>query len=227
MFAVKFAVLASIAFVSSANKVPFISNGSGAEIAEFPFLISIQLIDVHVCSGSLLNEKWILTAARCFVSRALSDLNIEYGHSQISPGPNGANKARLSRYILHEEFAQNPLINNIGLAESEIPIMTGFFEPYAKLSATGVRFQSGTTSVHAGFGHIGPGVRNNDLQKADLRTLSHAECLEAVGDSAAPNRENICAMYESVLCTGDVGKLLIALPRHPNLHGPFSLSLTL
>lgn len=41
---------------------PKIVNGTNAEIAEFPFIVSLQLNGSHSCAGSLLDENWILTA---------------------------------------------------------------------------------------------------------------------------------------------------------------------
>lgn len=207
MFAFKFAsLLASIALVNGANITPFISNGSEAEITEFPFLVSIQHIDVHVCSGSLLSEKWILSAARCFL-RPIDELIIEYGRTEIAPVAVSTYKSTLSRMILHENFAQNPLVNNIAVAESQASLTTGFNEPFVKLAVSGARFLSGQPSVHAGWGHIGLNVRNNLLHKADLKILSHAECVEAVGSTTQPNREDICAIADSVICNGDIGEL--------------------
>lgn len=46
MFAVNFAILLSLSLASAASRVPRISNGNDAEITEFPFLVSIQQINV-------------------------------------------------------------------------------------------------------------------------------------------------------------------------------------
>jgi trypsin len=204
MFASIILTLSSIALVNGANITPFISNGNQAEIAEFPFLVSIQHIDVHVCAGSLLNKKWILSAARCFV-RPVNELIIEYGSSTITPGVNGGTKLNVSRTIMHENFNSTSLVNNIGLAEARGEISTGWNEPFVKLIVSGARFVSGTQSVHAGWGHVGPNVRNNQLQKAYIDILSDDECAKAVADTQRPERRNICAMAESVICNGDLG----------------------
>lgn len=41
-----------------------IVGGYDAENGEFPYQVSLQT-KKHFCGGSILNEKWILTAAHC------------------------------------------------------------------------------------------------------------------------------------------------------------------
>ncbi|OBS79878.1 hypothetical protein A6R68_21919, partial [Neotoma lepida] len=45
--------------------VPYCPNCWEAEIGEFPWMVSVQLSYSHFCAGSILNENWILTSARC------------------------------------------------------------------------------------------------------------------------------------------------------------------
>lgn len=189
----------------SANIVPKISNGEDAVIAELPFLISIQEVNVHICGGSLLSEKWILSAARCFVARNIADLNIEYGNTVISPGPTGDNKAAIAEVIYHEDYSAAPLVNDIAVVLSATPIITGLFDPFVKLAAPGARIRSGIPSVHAGWGHTSLGVRGSTLKKATVGIISHAECEIAAGDTQGPSRNQICAYGESLICTGDLG----------------------
>ncbi|XP_037374230.1 uncharacterized protein LOC119250672 [Talpa occidentalis] len=45
--------------------IPHCPNCWEAEVGEFPWMVSIQLSFSHFCAGSILNEQWILTTARC------------------------------------------------------------------------------------------------------------------------------------------------------------------
>jgi secreted trypsin-like serine protease len=206
MFASNIVIFVFMSLVNANNIVPYLSNGDAAQITEFPFLVSIQQINVHICGGSLLNDRWILSSARCFVMRPINELNIEYGSSEITPGPNGLNKALISRVIVHEDFVQSTLKNDVSLVESATTIVTGFHEPYTKLIIPGgSQFRSGTQSVHAGWGHVQQGVRTTKLQKAKINILSFEECVAAVEETQRPTKYHICAMAESVMCSGDLG----------------------
>lgn len=42
-----------------------IIGGENARPGQFPYQVSLQCGNRHICGGSILNEKYILTAAHC------------------------------------------------------------------------------------------------------------------------------------------------------------------
>ena len=42
-----------------------IVGGRQAQKGQFPYQVTLQVFGEHFCGGSILNEKWILTAAHC------------------------------------------------------------------------------------------------------------------------------------------------------------------
>ena len=48
-----------------------ITGGIEAGVGEFPWQVSVQARNEHVCGGAILNEWWIITAAHCFYPEQL------------------------------------------------------------------------------------------------------------------------------------------------------------
>jgi secreted trypsin-like serine protease len=68
LFAKFFLLVLAAAFSVAEENVPIqpiIVNGTNAHIAEFPYLVSLQVNSAFSCAGSLLNDLWIVTAAHC------------------------------------------------------------------------------------------------------------------------------------------------------------------
>ncbi|XP_060264495.1 uncharacterized protein LOC132658999 [Ovis aries] len=61
--------------------VPHCPNCWEAEVGEFPWMVSVQLSFSHFCAGSILNEQWILTTARCanFIKNSEALAHVQVG----------------------------------------------------------------------------------------------------------------------------------------------------
>jgi secreted trypsin-like serine protease len=197
-----------------AEKQRKISNGDEANIIEFPYLVSFQSGSVQICSGSVLNENFILSTARCFVNQRLNELSIEFGLTVINLGETSLNRRNVNRVIIHEDF-QNILdetvLNDISLVQPDSSIKIGYQCAFAKLPVPGSSSHFiGKTATIVGWGQTRANQRTNRLHKAEQKILSSEECLTAVGDKRRPNENNICSVgNESVICIGDLGIPLV------------------
>lgn len=67
-----------------------IVSGKWADKSEFPYQVSIRIGGSHSCGGSIINAKFILTAAHCVIDPKgkqfpLDDLRILVGTNDVSP----------------------------------------------------------------------------------------------------------------------------------------------
>lgn len=190
-----------VAFYASTLQVvlgiqPKIVNGVDAQIAEFPYLVSIRSNKFHKCGGTLLNDRWILTAAHC-LSSSDEGLEIEYASTVISNGVDGSNIALAEFSIIHEDYDSALIRNDIGLIKLREPVDIGLQGSRVKIAAAGSFYPTGTASTVAGWGRTGSSLPVSEtLQKVELQIYAYAECKAAHDEFNSVLdvfRTNICA----------------------------------
>ena len=154
-----FLTLASADKIKSIGVVPFVVNGTDANILEVPFIASLQYFNAkgesyHSCGSSILSTYWVLTAAHCIYRENPLEYIIEYGTTEISDGPNGTRIAFAIEFIVHEDYDDYTIENDIGLVRLFTPVVWNT-EFRVKLPIQGQYFQTGTPAVLAGWGRIG------------------------------------------------------------------------
>ena len=100
---------------------PKIVNGYVAQDAAFPWQVAIILDTAYpytsyVCSGSLIADKWVLTAAHC-VDDAHSDYHILMGTKDLNPSEGQIIKVK--RSFIHEQYNNTKFFNDIAVLELE------------------------------------------------------------------------------------------------------------
>lgn len=90
-----------------------IIGGHTAEPGQFPHQISLRLVRfMHVCGGSILSERWIVTAAHCTDGWSLDLLSIVAGaHEVYGDGVD----YRIEQIINHPEYDHYYLYNDISM----------------------------------------------------------------------------------------------------------------
>ncbi|KAJ8673024.1 hypothetical protein QAD02_004285 [Eretmocerus hayati] len=74
-------------------------GGSPANISNYPYLVSLQLNDRHICGGTIISERIILTAAHCTTQEG--PMRVEAGNSVLTYGKD---RPYVVEIIRHEKF---------------------------------------------------------------------------------------------------------------------------
>ncbi|XP_076985655.1 uncharacterized protein LOC143657292 isoform X2 [Tamandua tetradactyla] len=94
-------------------------RGKLVEEGKWPWQVSILFLGMHICSGTLVNRQWVLTAAHCFQrSKNTSEYSVKMGIRRLSE--NGT-QLLLSHIKIHEKF-NNFISEDIALLKLQYPI---------------------------------------------------------------------------------------------------------
>ena len=139
----------------------------------------------RACSASVLNRKWLLTAAHCFVNNTdfpiIEDSYVFVGEP-MTLRSNESTKIKpykIMSYLLHEEYDSSRSINDLAMVELDRPIEENRYSNLDIIPAELEDPVAGTTVMAAGYGAVvkdGKEFVSNHLQIAPLVIGSFSEC---------------------------------------------------
>lgn len=109
-----------------------IINGKSAYRGQFPYQVSVRLVNGrHLCSGAILNNRWIITNGRCVYGFSPA-MVVLLAALHYRSKPDGV-PYLIDRIEVHNEFQLERLLNDIALIRVKFPFMfvTPFIWPIA------------------------------------------------------------------------------------------------
>nr|XP_015194910.1 PREDICTED: prostasin-like [Lepisosteus oculatus] len=182
-----------------------IVGGQNADIGKWPWMAYIQVKtfeDKFDCGGSLLNDRWVLTAAHClkkpFVQMCKS-LVVLGGH-MLDICNDYQQTRSIRRVILHEGYTNTGDGWDIALVELDSPVSTNkFIKPVALADSTD-NFNESSDCWASGWGNIGNGEYlqwPQTLQEVRLPIIDNQVCQEMYEGRYTIQPEMICAGYQN------------------------------
>ncbi|CAD6214576.1 GSCOCT00004123001.2-RA-CDS [Cotesia congregata] len=196
--------------VAAVNGVPTLRvvGSQDAPDGKYPYQVSLNVSGWHSCGGSIISNRFILTAAHCVLDVPKSFMTIIAGTNSLSKG---GNVYKVDEIFIHD-FSPSIFINDIALIRtaSEIEFSGDKVQPI-KLSEYNFHAH-GDPVVFIGWGYTSDalGAKLPDkLQEINLKIYEQSECQKTWGD--VPESQ-ICTLTEKGegACMGDSGGSLIA-----------------
>ncbi|XP_065085077.1 trypsin-1-like [Ochlerotatus camptorhynchus] len=178
-------------------------GGINALPNEFPSIVSVQrlilTLSAHICGGSIINERWVLTAAHCITeSPETARFAIWAGSHDITATETNRQMINVDESIVHPEYLGGVNPSDVAVMRLTSYLNFNAFVQAATLQPFGSHAQPGPATL-AGWGSTSsttvpsmPAI----LQKVVKPIIDYETCLEANGGPGAS------PLGESNVCTG-------------------------
>lgn len=167
-----------------------IVGGDAADVKEYPWIVMLLYRGAFYCGGSLINDRYIVTAAHCVLSFTPQQLlaklyDVEHGEM--------VTRAIVKLYG-HERFSLDTFNNDIALVKLQQPVEAGgSFIPIC-LPVAGRSF-AGQNGTVIGWGKLANGSLSQGLQKAIVPIISNMQCRKSSYRASRITDNMLCAGY--------------------------------
>ncbi|XP_044759117.1 trypsin-1 isoform X1 [Coccinella septempunctata] len=213
-----------------------IVGGEDAEKAEFPWLVSITRRGGHFCGGTLISNRFVLTAGHCLCTGIGLDLlratsiKITLSQHDLSEKSEDAYERTIKKVTVHPDYACNKPNNDIAILElGEKLVWSGSVSPAClPVSSSGLEDYTvdNLLATVAGWGWTNElsskGGRAKVLQKARVNVIENKQCqawYKSQGKKTKIQLTQICAGHEQGgidACWADSGGPLMVGSGSPN-----------
>ena len=189
-----------------------IVNGDDADIEDFPFQIALMIpgTNFQFCGGTLINSRYVLTAAHCVFGRSANDMEVLLGSGDLT---SGGERVAVQAIRNHPEFGET-IDYDIAILRLEGSHL--YPRVYVQHPDEPDYSAPGDTATAIGWGQTGTGRDGEDtniLKRTAMPIITNDRCSRVAGFQFGNITERvICAGEERLgrgVCFGDSGGPLL------------------
>ncbi|XP_043267826.1 trypsin-7-like [Venturia canescens] len=187
-----------------------IIGGEPTIIEKYPYVVSLQENGTffghdfeHFCGGNIINEKWILTAAKCCYGKKPSQFHVRLGSKLYYTG---GRIHEIESIEIHPNYDEITWDYDVGLLKLRETIIFSEKVQPIRLPKADCVLQAGSILEIVGWGSTKLlGLPSNVLYRNSMLTINRSECESVYSPDALTDRM-FCVLREGHgPCIGDTG----------------------
>ncbi|RVE47933.1 hypothetical protein evm_007447 [Chilo suppressalis] len=187
-----------ISLANGHNNTPNVGiiGGHTVSIEQVPFMISLRLNGTyHWCGGSIIHERFVLTAAHCIVPHR--DFKVLVGTDSVN---NDGQLYDIDEIIPHEEYSSTTQDNDICLIKLSTSLVFGPKVARIELADDSLKLKKGSMVAITGWGDTMPGGNiTQHLLQVQIPVVTRPACQRMYFALLRPVTPNM-------MCAGGNGK---------------------
>ncbi|XP_034951941.1 chymotrypsin-1-like [Chelonus insularis] len=213
--AVKFFVQVTLLFftvlsVGQAKTPQRISGGTPCRAGEFPFIVSLNVNGAHLCGGSLISNRHVVTAAHCvvdFSAQGMNSLRVVTGTIYYNSGDvHSVKKVWYHRNYIRGD-STSP--NDIAIIELQTPVQFNAQQSSIRIASRPTPTGVVATAIGWGFPSAQYPVNSYILKKVPLTTIQPSQCQPYLPYTLWTHQICGSGMQGQGVCMGDSGGPLV------------------